>query len=419
MESHGRLPTARAEWKAGWTIPVSGMIGLYLGVTFLYSVGTFMGPLERALGWSRQEISAGVSILGLLGAAMHAIAGLLADRFGARRVGLVAIVLYSLSLMVLSQVSGSVWQWWAGAALIGITYGLMSSVVWTTGVISQFDRSRGAAVAIVQLGPAIALTTLPLLATWLIVELGWRGAYLAIACAGLLLVFPIVFLGFHDRRFAETERQRAQASERVSAPQTDKAFWSSREFWTLAVAILFAVSGLSGTSIHFMPMLTDRGLDRVAAAGVASFIGLGSLTGRLLCGAALDRFSSSVIGAIAFALPAAAATILLLAGTSPLYLAAAGFLMGVSLGAEIDVAAYVTSRLFGLVRYGRIFGLLVACMSIATGIGPWVAGKIHDVTGAYVGFQFYVIGCSIVATLLMSSLGSVQRSGVNVEPQAA
>jgi predicted MFS family arabinose efflux permease len=387
------------------------MMGLYLGVTFLYSAGTFMAPLEAEFGWSREQISFGVSILGGLGAFMHAGAGMLTDRFGARNVGLIATVAYSLTIILLSQIGSNIWHWWGGVALVALAFGGMSSVVWTTGVVSQFDKNRGAGVAIVQLGPALALATLPLLSTWLIAEIGWRGAYLVIAGAGLLIIFPAIAFGFRDRRIASTTL--------AGGTQSNDLKWSflrSRAFWALAAAILFAVSGLSGTSIHFMPMLGDRGLDRIEAATVAGFIGIGSIIGRLTAGLALDRFPSQIVGVVAFLMPGVAGIVLLTAGSDTVTLACAALIAGIALGAEIDVAAYVSSRLFGLARFGTVFGLLVACMSLATAIGPWVAGRLYDGFGGYREFQFYLIGSSLAAAVLLAFLGRSLSAGPSDAP---
>ena len=112
------------------------------------------------------------------------------------------------------------------------------------------------------------------------------------------------------------------------------------------------------------------GMLPVAAAGVASLIGISSVVGRLGTGYLLDHFRASRVGAIIFLLPVVACTLLLTAGADPLAQSVAAVVIGLTLGSEIDVIVFLTSKHFGLKNFGAIYGGLLTALSI--GMAPWL-----------------------------------------------
>jgi len=95
---------------------------------------------------------------------------------------------------------------------------------------------------------------------------------------------------------------------------------------------------------------------------------------------------------------------LLLAGNREAALAGA-FLVGLGLGAEVDLIPYLASRYFGLRDFGKVYSSLFAAFALAGAVGPLVMGAGFDRTGSYsrplVGFFVAIL----LATVLMTRLG--------------
>jgi len=129
------------------------------------------------------------------------------------------------------------------------------------------------------------------------------------------------------------------------------------------------------------------------------------VVGRLGTGVLLDRFNGSIVGGVAFAIPAVLMVGLLNYDGSVGMAILLAILLGFSSGAELDIAAYMTSRHFGMKNYGLFFGIIVGLLSLALGIGPTLMSAIYDYYGSY---RFAFIGAvpiSIAASLLIASLG--------------
>ena len=80
-------------------------------------------------------------------------------------------------------------------------------------------------------------------------------------------------------------------------------------------------------------------------------------------------------------------------------------LVGLGLGAEVDLVAYLSSRYFGLRSYGAIFGWIWAVFSVSGGLGAYLMGFGFDKTGSYVVPLIGFFCAAVLATLLVLSLG--------------
>ena len=84
---------------------------------------------------------------------------------------------------------------------------------------------------------------------------------------------------------------------------------------------------------------------------------------------------------------------------------AGAFLVGLGLGAEIDLIPYLASRYFGLRDFGKVYSSLFAAFALAGAVGPLIIGAGFDRTGSYirplVGFFLAIL----LAAVLMTRLG--------------
>jgi MFS family permease len=150
------------------------------------------------------------------------------------------------------------------------------------------------------------------------------------------------------------------------------------------------------------------GADAKAAAQLASVIGVASSIGRLTIGLCLDRFAAPAVSVTVLALGMAGIAILGLGDLS--YGIVAVALIGLLLGAELDLLAYMTSRLFGQKTFGAIYGWFYSMYSLGFGLSPFLIGRSRDMFGSY----DYALGGSIICLLfaIISVFGLRFRKGM-------
>lgn len=412
------LPVAeRREWATSWRVPLIAAIGMGMSASPNLTLGALMTAIQEDTGWSRLQISSGTGIMSAVIVTLAPAMGHAVDRFGSRRIGLPGLLMFCLALASIAFAGGSAWAWWIGWTFIAISALFIKSTVWTAAVISRFDHSRGLAIAVALSGTGLAAFCLPIILTLLQQSFGWRGAYVGLALLFAAISLPLAWLYFFD---ASDERRRdktqAVAVDRSRLPGlTPRAIFRSRRFVQMAFASLLVGIAITSLTVHFIPILRSGGASPMAAAGVASAIGLATVFGRLTTGFLLDRFSGPAIGLVAFALPSVACAILVSdAGVSVALLVAV--LIGISAGAEFDVLAYLAAKYFGLRHYGLAFGTLVGLLACGAGLGPMLGAQIYDRFGGYFNMLLIVGPMFAVSGLLIGSLGAYPRFERNDAP---
>jgi len=80
--------------------------------------------------------------------------------------------------------------------------------------------------------------------------------------------------------------------------------------------------------------------------------------------------------------------------------------LGLGVGFEFDLLAFLISRYFGQRHYGVIYGCFFTVIAFGGGLGPVVYGYAFDSTGSYHLILRAGIGCLIVGSGLLLLLGA-------------
>jgi MFS family permease len=107
---------------------------------------------------------------------------------------------------------------------------------------------------------------------------------------------------------------------------------------------------------------------------------------------------------VIFLLPFFACVLLLQGGPNTLAQSAAAIVIGLSLGSEIDVIVYLTTKHFGLRNFGTIYGGLLTALSTGTAFGPLAAAAVYDHSGSYLPFLLLTIVFMAGSSLALASL---------------
>ena len=139
-----------------------------------------MSPIAQEFGFSRAQLSLGITIAALVAAAMSV------------PIGLLGVVGTTTTFALLGTASGGmanwIFQWclYAGANLF------CQATVWTSAVASRFESSRGLAFAITLSGASLASAVFPIVSVWLIDTYNWRVGFFGLAAIWLAIVLHLI-----------------------------------------------------------------------------------------------------------------------------------------------------------------------------------------------------------------------------------
>jgi MFS family permease len=375
-------------------------VGNAVSITpMVYTVfGLFLLPIATEFGWPRSAVSFVLLIVAVVSAVSYPIIGRMIDRYGARSIILVGNVMFAASVACVALIQASLAQLYVAYAVVGIAGAIPSSVMFTKVIAAWFDRNRGVALGIVGgVGNGVGAALSPLFVQALLTAYGWRGGYVGIAAAILLIGFPVLFVLLHD-----PPRTTARVAESGSGPSEGMTLGqarATRTFWIVLAAIAMGAGCMTAVFAHVVPMLLDRGLPPNRATAVLATFSVVTAAWQVGVGRLLDRVPKPWIAA-PFYLMALAGLILFESTSSYPQLIAAGALMGLGLGTEYGVLPYFLSRYFGVRHYGAISGLTYGVIVLTQGITPFLMDLAFDLTGSY-RIAIVVIGAGLICGALL------------------
>jgi predicted MFS family arabinose efflux permease len=397
---------AGSEWRAHWPIVLAAFSGMGMSTIASYTTSLFIEPIEAEFGWSRAQIMSGHIIAATVGVLFAPFVGAAIDKFGPRRFGIAASLVVPACFALLGATSDNVWVWRALWAVFAVSTLLLQPAIWTAAVTGLFVNGRGFALACVLCGSGFASIAMPPITYYAIEAFGWRWGFGAIALFWFTLAFPLITLFFTSAQ----DGNRTAGSGAESGPAIDFGFvvrkvMLSRKFIQVALAGLLIATVVVSTVVSLVPIITANGLPREEAAAIAGLLGFAAIFGRLTVGWLLDHIEARFLAACMLSLPMVSILLLTQLPQSEAAAIAAVLIIGLALGAELDLLAYITSRYFDLAYFGTLFGTVGGFVTLAGGGGPVLLNLVYDATGSYTPGLLGAIPLSLTAALMFLLLG--------------
>jgi predicted MFS family arabinose efflux permease len=400
-------------FKNPWWVVFGSTVGLIVGngpIT-LFTFGVFLKPIVAEFGWNRGTVASAVTISQALGALATPFVGKMVDRWGVRRVTLPFIVAFALTTAAISRTAASPAIFILLYGICGLAGGGQAPLNYAKAISAWFESKRGLALGVAMAGVGIGTALDPQVVRVLINHFGWRGAYVGLGVMTFALAFPAVALFVRepdDDSLADRERlssagYRHHTTSTAPGMPVSQAVKNFR-FWFVLVAVFLVAASVNGTIAHLVPILTDRGVSAKVATSLLSVTGIALIAGRILSGYFLDRFFAPYVAVCFFFLPLTGIA-LLSSGAGGIVPLLGTICLGLGIGSEIDIMAFIVGRYFGIRTFGEIYGYIMGVFVFASGLGPTVMGVCYDRTHSYNLALAGFVAALLAASLLISRLG--------------
>ena len=378
-----------------WVVVATSLIHFWGAGVFGLGFTAFFTPLVREFQWSYAATSFAASFRSLESGIAAPVVGFLTDRFGARRLIVMGVVLAGLGCMLLSRIN-SLWSYYATFVLVSIGLSMAFPLPGFTAVTNWFSRRRGIAMGIVTAALSAGGVLIPLI-TWLITRYGWRETLVIIGIGWWVLGIPLsLMVRQRPERYGYLpdgeQRLRKEIDTQVRCEQScldgDGSGFGVREatktrsFWILALVSTFSSVAISAMHLHVMPALISIQMPPEVASSVAALLWVTGVPGRLGFGWLGDRMDKRYL--LASALLLQALGLLVFAYTNNLVHAIVFLILfGPGSAAAITLRLAMQAEYFGRKAFGSIMGVMQGIHMVGTMLGPVFVGWIHDVRGSY------------------------------------
>lgn len=405
----------------GWWIVFASAAGLFWGVPVtVYSFSVFLKPVMHDFHASRAAVSLGYTLAALVGAIVAPPLGWLIDRFGPRKIILWSTLLFGTILFLARVLSANIVQFYFFSLFTGLFLDGVGPIPHSSVVSRWFDRRRGLALGLMMFGIGLGAVLIPPLAQRLISAFGWRNTYAILGAAIVLVPFPVcaaILKNDPEEMALAPDGATSRAAREIShIGASPREALRSPKFWLMVTCFSLVALSVQGCVVHMAAMFADRGLPAQTAALASSLVGAALMIGRVGTGYLLDRLFGPRLAAFFFGAAALGIGLLWLRG-APGFAFAGAFLVGLGLGAEVDIIAFLISRYFGLRCFGEIYSLAFAGFALFTAAGPLVMGAGFDRFGSYRPVLAAYFAATAISAILVSRLGPYSYSASKV-PEA-
>ena len=375
------------------------MVGLALGASILpfCAVGAALGPMMLELGWGADHVSLAYALLMWAGALSIWPVGVLIDRYGARLVVTLGIAaMAGVSLMLPSV--GHFWQCCVLVALLGVCGS--SGLGYIRIVAGLFGRRRGLFMGLIAAESSILTLVMPIAMNRLVMDNGWRGAFMMIGAA-LLALAPLIYLGLADGRTRSWSARWSLPGAPPAEGRSTRELVRDRAFWTIVAAGLATTCGLT----IFDTAIASRGGDPSIVLHAAPFTAAAFLAGAMPFGLALDRTPWPRQAAVAYLSTAVIYVVWALAaprfGGEPILIAGLA-IRAFAYAAQLTMVYYVFSRYFGLKGFATALGMHAFIQSVFVGLGaPMIARSVSQMGDGKLMFPLGIVALVLAAVLYL------------------
>ena len=397
----------------GWKIVCTSLFcySTSLGQFAVFALSIFLIPLQYEFGWQRGDILEATFYLTLSQAVMNPIMGRLIDRYGVRKILIPSMLVYGLLLGSIPLTISDYKHIYFIYAMIGGVGAGSAAIPYLRIAGAWFNKNRGLAFGITISGGALGYAYTPVLVQYMIDHYGWRSGFYALSTIVLCVALPLAYLVIRnkpsDLNLLPDGDEKSQFENNTDTDKVPDLHWTDlvkmKIFYQLFVIFLFITFCLYGLMANLVPMLNDRGMDSATAVSVAVTLATSMLIARIAVGFLLDRYFAPKVAVVCVALSIVG--IALFAGGAVGTTAfIAAVLVGISIGAEFDILAYLITRYFGLHNFGMVYGILFASFLIGVSIGPKSFGEVFDAQGSYINILIVSSLMLLITVILLSRL---------------
>ncbi|HEV7545410.1 MAG TPA: MFS transporter [Reyranella sp.] len=393
--------SATLDSRAAWVVATAALVILSIAYGAPLLAAVALKPIAAEFGTARAAVAAAPSFT-FVGAAFGGIAaGWLSGWLGIRRIVLFGAAMLAAGLVL--SAAGGLFQLYAGHGVLMGLFGTscMFSPIMTY-VSRWFDRSRGAAVAMISSGQSLAGAFWPIVFQAGITEFGWRRTMLVFGLfvGATILVLAAIFL----RPPPQPLPSKAGDGRDPKAGAPVLGLSPNLAMIILSVAIFCCCVPMAMPSQHIVAFCGDLGFASQIGAAMLSVLLGSAFVARQFWGWAADRIGGlQTLLWSSIAQATALSGFLLTKDEATLFVVSAAFGLGFS---GLLPAYVIAIREYYPVKEAnwRVPTIYFAGF-LGMAAGGWGAGALYDHFGYYlpafaVGIGFNIVNLVILLTLV-------------------
>ena len=402
----------------GWMMVfMSGLAFFVSAPGQTYSISVFINAYNQEFGYSSTLISSGYSIATTISGLSLIFMGRAVDRFGARKMMIVAGVMLGLTAFYNSFVSNIV-MIFIGFFLLRY-FGQGSLTLIPNALVPQwFEKKRAFSISLAGVGNLLATLSIPAFNYFMINAIGWQQAWRVWSLILLVGFVPLVYLlvvnrpediGIpmeNDLTNGDEDAVKVSLAKMEKESFTLKQALKTKEFWFAGIIGMIPSMFTTGITFHFFSMMSLRGVSNDHAAIIIGLVALPAFIMPFIARLVIDRYPVKYVFSVTLVFMIL--SMLWLAFMVNNALTATMFILfyGTSVAVQAVALNVLWPNYFGRLYLGSIRGAATVFMVLGSALGPLPFGVGYDLTG---GYNHVIIGMILFTSITVFMALSIKQ----------
>lgn len=378
----------------GWYVVAALFFMTFLAVGSRQGFGVFVKTWEEEFDTSLTMISVAAALGWLVNGVVQPFFGNFADRFGAKPVILISLIVMGFGTIAMSLMTNVFMLIFLFGFVVSFASGGIMFTTTGTIVARWFRRKRGTAISVLTSGGSVGGLLLVPFAAYVLILSDWRVSWAVMGGLILLLGLPVIMLvvrgdpkelGLNPDGDDEEANAASVAVADIRGPLTTENWrdsFASPPMWQLSLGFLVCGITTASIAVHYVRWAEDQSISPGTAALAFGLLSGINAIAVIAIGWLSDKMQRKTLLGIVYLIRAAAfLSLILLPGNIGLWVFAV--VGGGSWLATVPLTTSLTADVYGVRALGTLTGLITMSHQLGGAAAVLIFGLVFDAFGTY------------------------------------
>ena len=372
------------------------VVSVSMGIRQTY--GLFFQFFENDLNISNTFFGLAIGVQAIVWGVFATIFGIIADKYGANKVTIVALFIYAFGIYALGNLNSTGFLFQLNLGIfVGIGLGGAAAPIIVPTVAKHFpNHNRAKAAGLVTASASVGMFLYPILSSALFKYYEWQYVFNIF----VFIILSAAILSYFLKQPSTNEGSQNNQNSNQTLSEAFKEAFGHKSYLFLMAGFFVCGFQITLVATHVPKYVIERGLDGWTGPAILSLIGLFNIFGTLTMGYLADKYSKKILLSGLYFLRGIIIILFLFLPSSNFLAIGFGICFGFLWLATIPATFGIVAQVFGTRYLSMLSGLIFFSHQLGSFSGAYLGGYFFDNFGSYNYAWYLSIALSFFATLM-------------------
>ena len=372
------------------------VVSVSMGIRQTY--GLFFQFFEIDLNISNTFFGLAIGVQAIVWGIFATIFGIIADKYGANKVTIVALFIYAFGIYALGNLNSTGFLFQLNLGIfVGIGLGGAAAPIIVPTVTKHFpNHNRAKAAGLVTASASVGMFLYPILSSALFKYYEWQYVFNIF----VFIILSAAILSYFLKQPSTNEGSQNNQNSNQTLSEAFKEAFGHKSYLFLMAGFFVCGFQITLVATHVPKYVIERGLDGWTGPAILSLIGLFNIFGTLTMGYLADKYSKKILLSGLYFFRGIIIILFLFLPSSNYLAIGFGICFGFLWLATIPATFGIVAQVFGTRYLSMLSGLIFLSHQLGSFSGAYLGGYFFDNFGSYDYAWYLSIALSFFATLM-------------------